>query len=219
MPKKAATKASAATAPSPEKLTALALVALSEVAEPGSFDQKPSFTHEEGVITAHFPSTMQGYPGWLWTVALSNNEGHEPTVLEVELMPGEKALLSPAWVPWADRLEEYLLHEKELKDAADQDSDDADDDLDDDVDIEDDVDGVDIDQLDIGLDPAPLEIPDQPDDLFDHIEDEEPEAPAVKKTAPAKKPAAKKAPAAKAATTEQAAKKPVAKKPAAKKSS
>jgi len=55
-------------------------------------------------------------------------------VLEVELIPGEKALLSPAWVPWADRMEEYLLHEKELKDAAalEEDADDDDDDDDDD---------------------------------------------------------------------------------------
>lgn len=224
MPKKAAPKASAASSSTPEKLTEIALVALREVAEPGSFDTTASFTHSDGVITAHFPSLMAGYPGWSWTVALADNDGQEPTVLELELLPGETALLSPAWVPWADRLEEYLLHEKELKEAADLDGDDSDDDLDDDVEMDDDVDGVDIDQLDIGLDPAPLEIPDEPDDLFDHIEDEEPQSAAAAKKPVAKKPAVKKTAAKKTVATTPAApkaeaKKSAAKKPATKKSS
>jgi len=219
MPKKAAPKASAASSSTPEKLTEVALVALREVAEPGSFDTTASFTHSDGVVTAHFRSLMAGYPGWSWTVALSDNDSHEPTVLELELLPGETALLSPAWVPWADRLEEYLLHEKELKQAADLEGDDSDDDLDDDVDMEDDVDGVDIDQLDIGLDPAPLEIPEEPDDLFDHIENEEPQTPVAAKKTAAKKPAVKKTVAKKVAAPKADAKKPAAKKPAATKSS
>ena len=219
MPKKAAPKASAASSSTPEKLTEVALVALREVAEPGSFDTTASFTHSDGVVTAHFRSLMAGYPGWSWTVALSDIDGHEPTVLELELLPGETALLSPAWVPWADRLKEYLLHEKELKVVADLEGDDSDDDLDDDVDMEDDVDGVDIDQLDIGLDPAPLEIPEEPDDLFDHIENEEPQTPVAAKKTAAKKPAVKKTVAKKVAAPKADAKKPAAKKPAATKSS
>jgi hypothetical protein len=175
MPKKSAAKPSAG--PSEELITALALTALREVTGEGTFALAPTFTHEEGVISAHFPSAMEGYPGWSWTVALADILGQEPTVLEVELVPGEKALLSPAWVPWVDRMEEYLLHEKELKDAAalEEDADDDDDDDDDDGDFDDDVDGVDIDQLDIGLDPSPLEVPEEPTDAFDHIEWEEPE--------------------------------------------
>jgi hypothetical protein len=175
MPRKTAQPAGGPSGPSPEKLTELALVALAEVTQEGTFVSTPTFTKEDGVISAHFPSAMAGYPGWSWTVALSDTAGVEPTVLEVELIPGEKALLSPAWVPWADRMEEYLLHEKELKAAAAANGDDSDDDDDDDddVDFDDDVDGVDIDQLDIGLDPAPLEAPEEPDDLFDHIEEDE----------------------------------------------
>ena len=163
--------------PSEETLTTLALAALREVTGEGTYSLTPTFTKEEGVLSAHFPSTMEGSPGWSWTVALGHSEGQEPTVLEVELIPGEKALLSPAWVPWADRMEEYLLHEKELKDAAAVDDDDDDDDGDDDDFDDDDVDGVDIDQLDIGLDPAPLEVPEEPTDVFDRIEWEEPETP------------------------------------------
>jgi len=48
-------------------------------------------------------------------VALSDTAGVEPTVLEVELIPGEKLCSPRPGVPWADRMEEYLLHEKELK--------------------------------------------------------------------------------------------------------
>jgi len=88
------------------------------------------------------------------------------------LLPGESSLVAPDWVPWADRLEEYLLHEKELKDQAEADDDEDDDDA---LDLDDDVDGVDIDQLDLDLDPTPLEVPEEPDDLFDHVELDEPD--------------------------------------------
>ena len=80
-------------------------------------------------------------------------------------------LVAPDWVPWADRLEEYLLHEQELKALEAEDEDDGEDALE----IDDDVDGVDIDQLDVELDPTPLEVPDEPDDLFDHVELDEPD--------------------------------------------
>ena len=103
---------------------------------------------------------------------MSSVAGVEPSVLEVGLLPAEGALVSPDWVPWADRLEEYLLHEKEVKDQETQDEDDYEDDA---FDLDDDVDGVDIDQLDLELDPAPLEVPDEPDDIFDHVELEEPD--------------------------------------------
>ena len=104
--------------------------------------------------------------------SLSSVAGVEPSVLEVGLLPAESALVSPDWVHWADRLEEYLLHEKEVKDQEAQDEDDDEDDA---FDLDDDVDGVDIDQLDLELDPAPLEVPEEPDDIFDHVELEEPD--------------------------------------------
>ena len=180
MPKKAAPAAktgSGLDGPSEAELLALAQSALLEVTGEETFSTPPTLTHEEGVSSAHFPSTMPGYPGWSWTVALANISGSAPTVLEVELVPGDAALLSPEWVPWADRMEEYLIHEKELKDALDADSD-VDDDDDDDVDdFVDDVDGVDIDQLDIGLDPAPREVSGESTEVFDHIDVDDPDSP------------------------------------------
>ena len=127
----------------------------------------------DGVISVYFESTMRGYPGWRWTVSIAHVDGAEPTVLETELTPGENALLSPDWVPWADRLADYKAGQAELAgvelegdDTGDDDDDlddldeDEDDDTDDDDDFDDgvallhsgDLDGVDIDELEDELD-------------------------------------------------------------------
>jgi len=170
-----------------EAIAPLARTALLELTGPETFVDTPAIVRTEGVATLSYPCTLPGYPGWAWTVAVSDVAGLEPTVLELELLPGEGALLPPDWVPWADRLEEYLLHEKEAADAAselggdaagddgDRDDEDGDDEDGDDEDFDDDLDGVDIDQLDLDLDPAPLEVPVEPNDVFDHIEFDEPD--------------------------------------------
>ena len=145
-----------------------ASAALIEVTPSDTFENAPSVVRAEGVATVTYPCTLAGYPGWSWTVSLSDVKGMDPSVLEVELMPGEGALLAPDWVPWADRLEEYLLHEKVI--AIHDDPEDVDDDDDHDDDFDDDVDGVDIDQLDVELDPSPLEVPEEPNDVFDHVD-------------------------------------------------
>ena len=152
-------------------LSALATTALLEVTQAHTYRIPPVVIRGEGIATVTFASAERGYPGWFWTVNLSDLEGVAPTVMEVHLLPGDSALVAPEWVPWADRMEEYLLNEKELSDAVASDEDDDDDDDDDDFD--DDVDGIDIDQLDIELDPTPLEVPDEPDDVFDHVEFDE----------------------------------------------
>ena len=164
MPKKASA--------SEDTFVALARVALLEVTGADTFVDTPAVTHEGESVTVAYPSAQPGYPGWAWTVSVSNVSGVDPSVLEVGLLPGESSLVAPDWVPWADRLEEYLLHEKELKDQAEADDDEDDDDA---LDLDDDVDGVAIDQLDLDLDPTPLEVPEEPDDLFDHVELDEPD--------------------------------------------
>lgn len=125
----------------------------------------------DGVHTLRFAARLAGYPGWEWVVTASDGEGGQLGVMEVHLLPGEGALLAPDWVPWEDRLEEYRRSEEEKAaiEAAEGDDDHDDDDIDD-VDV-DDLDGVDIDQLD--LDPTPLEVPDEPNDVFDHLEFDE----------------------------------------------
>ena len=120
----------------------------------------------DGVVSVLFECALPGYPGWKWTVSVASLPDAEPSVLEVELMPAEGALLSPDWVPWSDRLAEYKAAQiaagEEIDDADDTDDESDDDDYDDDEDEDDedddhvihvvhggDVDGIDIDELDI----------------------------------------------------------------------
>ena len=57
------------------------------------------------VLTHSFASRLPGYVGWHWAVTLARFPGEDAvTVDEVVLLPGEQALLAPAWVPWHERL-------------------------------------------------------------------------------------------------------------------
>ncbi|TFV44165.1 DUF3027 domain-containing protein [Blastococcus sp. TF02A-35] len=57
------------------------------------------------VVTHTFASRLPGYVGWHWAVTLARVPGEDRvTVDEVVLLPGEQALLAPAWVPWHERL-------------------------------------------------------------------------------------------------------------------
>jgi hypothetical protein len=59
-----------------------------------------------GEVRTHtFESRLPGYVGWHWAVTLARVPGADTvTVDEVVLLPGEQALLAPAWVPWQERL-------------------------------------------------------------------------------------------------------------------
>ncbi|GAA3178721.1 hypothetical protein GCM10010531_35820 [Blastococcus jejuensis] len=57
------------------------------------------------LLTHSFASRLAGYVGWRWAVTLGRVPGEEAvTVDEVVLLPGDDALLAPAWVPWHERL-------------------------------------------------------------------------------------------------------------------
>ncbi|MDO8121627.1 DUF3027 domain-containing protein [Isoptericola sp. b490] len=59
----------------------------------------------ERLVAHRFATTAPGYVGWAWTVTLARvPRGRTPTVCEVDLLPGDGALLPPPWVPWAERL-------------------------------------------------------------------------------------------------------------------
>lgn len=149
---------------------------LEGVAQPNEIGAFLPPQESDGVWTVSAQSIQPGYPGWLWTVSLTPAEDGTWTVTEVNLLPGEGALLAPDWVPWSERLEEYRRSEEErLLALESDDDDDADDDDPDDEDVDDVLDGIDIDQLDLGLatfdlDPSPLEVPDEPNDVFDHVD-------------------------------------------------
>jgi hypothetical protein len=96
----------------------------------------------DGVVSVLFECALPGYPGWKWTVSVASLPDAEPSVLEVELMPAEGALLSPDWVPWSDRLADYKAAQiaagEEIDDADDTDDEPDDDDEDADDETEDD---------------------------------------------------------------------------------
>jgi hypothetical protein len=126
-----------------------------------------SIDEGDNVVTVYFETTLAGYPGWRWTVSIAHVDGEAPSALETELTPGDGALLSPAWIPWVDRLADYQTAQDLLgegDDSDDDDSDDDDDDEDDDLGSDvlhgGDLDGVDIDD-------------DAETDLDDHIEDDD----------------------------------------------
>ena len=149
----------------------LALAALREITPAATIGEPAGYTLEDGgVVSLRFANTMEGYPGWFWTVSVAVVDDAEPTVLEAELLPGDGALLAPEWIPWAVRLAEYQAAAAAAADAAGEegDADDVEDVEDDEHDVDDlddldaadfdddgspilhagDVDGVDIDELD-----------------------------------------------------------------------
>ncbi len=159
-------------------LETLARGALGEITVPKHVGALRDIEVADDVATVRFSTTQGGYPGWAWTVSIAVNPGMEPAVLETELMPGDGALVAPDWVPWADRLEDYLAQQAEAGDDSDEDSDDDSDDEDDDDDDDhpehdDDVDGVDIDlHADDDADEADDESEDDLDDDLDEDDDE-----------------------------------------------
>jgi Protein of unknown function (DUF3027) len=79
---------------------------LGTVAEPvaPSTDEVPAEALGE-VLTHTFASRLPGYVGWHWAVTMARVPGeYAATVDEVVLLPGDAALLAPAWVPWHERL-------------------------------------------------------------------------------------------------------------------
>lgn len=60
----------------------------------------------ERVVTHSFDAEHPGYAGWRWSVTLVRaSRAKAPTINEVVLLPGADSLLSPAWLPWAERVQ------------------------------------------------------------------------------------------------------------------
>jgi len=52
-----------------------------------------------------FESKLPGYGGWQWYAVLTRNSRSKVvTVSELGLLPSENSILSPEWVPWAERV-------------------------------------------------------------------------------------------------------------------
>ena len=76
-----------------------------EAGRPGSVGGLLEVHREDPVaVTVAFAATDPGYLGWHWSVTLAVIAGDPPTVSEVVLLPGPRALIAPAWVPWEERI-------------------------------------------------------------------------------------------------------------------
>ena len=86
--------------------TDLAREAAQSIAEPGAVGEHLGMEmDEERLATHYFACTTRAYPGWRWAVTVARvPRGKTATVCETNLVPGDGALLSPPWVPYADRL-------------------------------------------------------------------------------------------------------------------
>lgn len=60
---------------------------------------------DDGQVWHYFASTQPGYRGWNWAVSLVALPGDAaPTVNDVVLLPGDDAIVAPAWTPYRDRI-------------------------------------------------------------------------------------------------------------------
>jgi hypothetical protein len=171
-----------------------ALSALLEVQAPSTVGDFVSETDEgDYVITYRFATTLTGYPGWNWAIAVAHLPEEEPTIVESELLPADGALLAPDWVPWSDRMDDYRAAQLALGEAESElESDDEDDDDDDDEDEfgsdtlhGGDLDGVDIDEIDDSLGTLELQVDegDQPESESSSGSEDPPRVPRRRKRA------------------------------------
>ena len=74
------------------------------------------------VVTHRFACTRKGYRGWHWAVTLTRaSRQRRVTVDEVVLLPGDDAIVAPAWVPYRERLKAGDLSPGDLLPVADDD--------------------------------------------------------------------------------------------------
>ncbi|MFV0405602.1 MAG: DUF3027 domain-containing protein [Propioniciclava sp.] len=72
----------------------------------GVGDYVACVTEGTRLVTHYFDCTHPGYPGWRWAVTVARAaRARIVTVDEVSLLPGDGALLAPAWVPWSARIQ------------------------------------------------------------------------------------------------------------------
>lgn len=62
-----------------------------------------SLDEGNGLRSEVFECKLAGYVGWTWSVSISDFDG-EFTVNDVVLLPGDEAVLAPAWTPYRERV-------------------------------------------------------------------------------------------------------------------
>lgn len=83
-----------------------ARAALAEQVEPGDVGEHLGCVAEGDRVATHlFACERAGYRGWRWSVTVARASRQKTaTVDEVVLIPGDEAIVAPAWVPWRERV-------------------------------------------------------------------------------------------------------------------
>lgn len=64
-----------------------------------------SYPDGDRLLTHRFEAFVPGYGEWEWFATLARvPRGKEPSICEVGLLPSERALLAPEWLPWSQRV-------------------------------------------------------------------------------------------------------------------
>lgn len=140
------------TKPDPKRFLEVARAAAVENAGEKAISKFVELIDEgDGAFSFVFEAKLEGYQGWLWSVTLFDSGDEAPTISEVVLLPGEQALLAPAWVPWSERLADWKALQIELEAEAALEAQEAaenvdGDDEDEDEDETDDLDAVEVDE-------------------------------------------------------------------------
>jgi hypothetical protein len=95
--------------------------ALAAVVEPEKIGEHLSAVAEaDRLVTHRFAAHEHGYRGWDWFVTLGRaSRSKQVTVCDSGLVPGDDALLAPAWVPWSERMApEEMAAAKAVADGA-----------------------------------------------------------------------------------------------------
>ncbi len=80
--------------------------AVEQAGEAGVGEHLGVDAEDERVATHRFACLSRAYVGWEWSVTVARaSRAKNVTVDEVCLLPGPRALLGPAWVPYAERLQ------------------------------------------------------------------------------------------------------------------
>jgi hypothetical protein len=84
----------------------LARAAAEDISSPDHVGEHLGLLPEgDRIVTHYFACLDPAYHGWRWAVSVVRaSRAKNVTVSESVLLPGEDAMLSPAWVPWSDRL-------------------------------------------------------------------------------------------------------------------
>jgi hypothetical protein len=80
--------------------------AVAKEAAPGLIGEHLGVLADDERVATHLFATLDpAYRGWCWAVTLARVPRSKTiTVDDIVLLPGDDALLAPAWVPWSERL-------------------------------------------------------------------------------------------------------------------